>query len=564
MDLFAQLSVVIVVTAVLAGIARALKQPLTIAYILSGLLLTPFLFSTFDARGALGIFSQMGIAILLFIVGLHLSPHQVKDFGKASFLIGLFQVLFTATLGFYISLFLGFTAVEAIYVGVSLSFSSTIIVLKLISDKKDLEKLYGRLAIGILLFQDVVAAIALIFSSAFAGGNTGLSTFVFLFAKGLLMVSLVYLAGNYILPKLGSFFARSQEYLLLFSIAWGFGLASLFRYFGFSIEIGALIAGIALSISPYSHEISARLKPLRDFFVVMFFVSLGTQITSKNLGALWIQILVLTLFVLFLKSFIVTALVGQFRYNKKTAFLEGISLAQISEFSLILMLAGLRSGHVSENTFTIVIMTAVITIAVSSYLVLYAQKIYPHLSKFMNIFEQHRVIKERSIVSDYEVVLFGCNRLGYDFIRLFKEKGAGFLAVDFDPAIISYLEKEGINCVYGDAEDSEFLEDINISKAKIVVSTIPDYDANIFLINKIRATNMDSVLVALSHSVDEALEMYEAGASYVILPHFISGEFVADIAFKAGYDQHAIIKRKKEHLEYLNKRKSHGHTHDLS
>src|SRR3989344_9529592 len=204
MDLFAQLSIVIVVTAILAGVGRALKQPLTVAYILSGFLLTPFLFSTFDARGVLGIFSEMGIAILLFIVGLHLSPHQVKDFGKASFLIGLFQVLFTATLGFYISLFLGFASVQSIYVGIALSFSSTIIVLKLISDKKDLEKLYGRLAIGILLFQDVVAAIALIFSSAFSGGNTGLNTFVFLFAKGLLMVTLVYLVGNHVLPKFGS------------------------------------------------------------------------------------------------------------------------------------------------------------------------------------------------------------------------------------------------------------------------------------------------------------------------------------------------------------------------
>jgi voltage-gated potassium channel Kch len=154
--------------------------------------------------------------------------------------------------------------------------------------------------------------------------------------------------------------------------------------------------------------------------------------------------------------------------------------------------------------------------------------------------------------------------LGYDFVRSFKDRGAGFLAVDFDPAIIASLENEGVNCVYGDAEDSEFLEDINISTAKIVVSTIPDYDANIFLIQKIRETNKDSIVVVLSHSVDEALEMYEMGASYVILPHFISGEFAADITFKAGYNTREINKRKKEHLEYLNNRKIQGNNHDLS
>jgi Kef-type K+ transport system membrane component KefB/Trk K+ transport system NAD-binding subunit len=563
MDLFAQLSIVIVVTAVIAGIARALKQPLTIAYILSGFLLTPFVFNTSSAHDSLGIFSQMGIAILLFIVGLHLSPHQVKDFGKASFLIGLFQVLLTSTLGFYVALLLGFPTTESIYIGVALAFSSTIIVLKLISDKKDLEKLYGRIAIGILLLQDLVAMIALIFSSALSAQSPTASTFVILLLKGAVLIATVYLIGNYVLPKLGSFFARSQEYLLLFSIAWGFGLAAVFRHFGFSIEIGALIAGVALSVSPYSHEISARLRPLRDFFVVLFFVSLGTQITSNNLGQLWLQILVLTLFVLFIKAFIVAALVGQFRYNKKTAFLEGLSLAQISEFSLILMLVGVQAGHISDNTLTVIVMTAVITIAISSYLILYAEKIYPYFSKFMRIFERKRVIKERSIVSDYEVVLFGCNRLGYDFIRLFRDRGAGFLAVDFDPALISSLEKEGINCVYGDAEDAEFLEDINITTAKIVVSTIPDYEANIFLVQKIREVNQDSAVVLLSHSIEEALELYELGASYVILPHFLSGEFAADMTFKAGYDQKAITKRKKEHLEYLKHRKSRGQTHDV-
>ncbi len=563
MDIFAQLSLIIVTTAVVAGIAKYFKQPLTIAYILAGLILTPILFSADHSQETLHIFSEMGISILLFIVGLHLSPLELREFGKSSFLIGFFQVLLTATLGVYLSLLLGFSTVESIYIGIALSFSSTIIVLKLISDKKDLEKLYGRIAIGILLFQDLVAAVALIFSSAFSAGNAGINSFGMLFLKGLLVGSLIFLAAKYILPKLGAFFATSQEYLLIFSLAWGFGLAALFRYLGFSIEIGALIAGVALSVSPYSHEISARLRPLRDFFVVMFFVSLGSNINFENISSIWPAVLFFSAFALFIKAFVVTALMGEFKYNKKTAFLEGISLAQISEFSLVLLIIGARNGHVGELAFSSMILTAVLTIAVSSYFINYSENIYAYVSSYLGSFEKKETIVEKSIVTNYEVILFGCNRVGFDFIRMFKDLGSGFLAVDFDPAIIERLEKEGINSVYGDAEDGEFLDDLNVDKARIIISTIPDFEASMFLLSKVRSLSSDPLIIVLSYSIEEALKLYDKGASYVILPHFISGEFAADLTFRAGTNKRVITKRRNEHLEYLKKRKHIGHNHPI-
>ncbi len=200
---------------------------------------------------------------------------------------------------------------------------------------------------------------------------------------------------------------------------------------------------------------------------------------------------------------------------------------------------------------------------VSSYLIIYAEQIYPKLVFLLKSFEQKRTIKERSIVSDFEVILFGCNRVGYDFIRMFNNLGSGFLAIDFDPSIISMLEKDHINCMYGDAEDSEFLEDINVGKAKIIISTIPDYEASMFLLSHIRGQNEDSLIVTLSYNIEEALKLYAAGASYVILPHFISGEFAADLTFKAGVNKSEIHKRRAEHLEYLKKRKNLGQSHPV-
>lgn len=566
MNLFVMLSVIIVVATALAGLMRLLKQPIVIGYILAGLILGPFGFGLLRSTEEVSIFSQLGIAILLFIVGLHLSPREVRSLGKNVFLIGLLQVLLTAALGFGLSQVFNFTPVEGIYFGLALSFSSTIVVLKFLADKKDLEKLYGRITIGILLFQDIVAALALVFSSAFSNGYLGVAPFMLLLIKNLALLLVVALVSYYILPLLSGFFAHSSEYLFIFSLAWGFGLASLFGYLGFSIEIGALIAGVALSVTPYSQEISSRLKPLRDFFIVIFFIVLGTQIEFSQFSKVIYPLVISLAFVIFVKPLLLTILTQVFRYAPKTSFLAGISLAQTSEFSLILVLLGMNVGHVRGNVLSLVTMIGFISIISSTYLIKYAEKLYPLCLPLLKIFDYRFPSREMAhFVNEhvYDVVLFGCNRSGYDFLHMFKDLDTKFLAVDFDPDIIKDLLKNGFNCVYGDAEDAEFLEDINIGQAKIVISTIPDYEANCFLVNKIRNFSLATIVILISYSIDDAISLYENGATYVILPHFISGEFAARLTLEAGFDINNLHKKRDEHIQYLKQRKALGHSHPV-
>lgn len=563
MDIFLEISLVIVIAAAIAGLMKLVKQPIVIGYIVAGLILGPQIFHVLRSSETFQIFSEMGIAILLFIVGLHLNPKEFAAFGKSASFIGLLQIALTGTFGFLISLFLGFNLVEAVYLATALSFSSTIVVLKLISDKKELEKLYARISIGVLLIQDIFAAIALIVASTFSNGSPKIAPFVILIIKGILLVTAVYLTGNYILPKLSKFFARSQEYLFLFSLAWGFGLASLFRYFGFSVEIGALIAGVALSVTPYSQEISTKLKPLRDFFVVLFFITLGAQISFDAIPKIAVPLGVFVLFVLFFKPLVFEILVGLFRYSRKTGFYTALSLAQISEFSIILAILGTKLGHIREETLTLLTIVAVISISVSAYYMAHLDRLYYLFSKHLKIFERTRIYKEKSIVFDYKVILFGCNRAGFDFINKFNPLGQEFLAVDFDPDIIEELEKKGINCCYGDAEDGDFLDEINIDKAEVIVSTIPDYDASLFLLTKVRKANPYSVVFLISYNIDEALEFYEKGASYVILPHFIGGEVVSKYAFEAQNNPLEIRNRRTNHFNYLKERKAQGHAHPV-
>jgi len=234
-------------------------------------------------------------------------------------------------------------------------------------------------------------------------------------------------------------------------------------------------------------------------------------------------------FIVVVKPLLVTLILELMGYNRKTAFFTGVGLAQISEFSLILLMLGLRFGHVSEETLSLVTILAFASIALSTYFISYVEKIYPLFIPLISIFERKKIKSDDFFAKPYEVILFGCNRSGYDFIKIFKFFGKKFLAVDFDPEIIKQLNSRGINCCYGDAEDSEFLEEVNIAKAKIVVSTIPEYETNAFLVSKIRAENGNSIVFLICYNIDEAIKLYERGATYVILPHFISGEFAAKL-----------------------------------
>jgi Kef-type K+ transport system membrane component KefB len=360
---FIQLTIILLTAFILAYIARLLKQPIVIGYIVAGIIISPFIIKFGASTEMINLFSKFGIALLLFIVGLHLNPKTIKEIGASSLVVGLAQIVFTFGVAFLVSLtLLHLNVVSSAYVGIALSFSSTIIIMKLFSDKQDLDSLYSKISIGILILQDLVAIAVLIFIST-VSGEADLVGFTFkgaMLGIGLLVV--LSLFGLFVLPRFTKSLAKSQELLFLFSIAWCFLIASLFSYLGFSIEIGALIAGIALSISPYSVEISSKMRPLRDFFLVIFFIILGLNTQFSNLGPILLNAIVLSLIVLIVKPIITMAFLALFKYTKRTNFLVGTTLAQISEFSLIILLLGVSLGQVNSEVLYTVILTMIITI----------------------------------------------------------------------------------------------------------------------------------------------------------------------------------------------------------
>jgi Kef-type K+ transport system membrane component KefB/Trk K+ transport system NAD-binding subunit len=553
-EIFLQISIVLLIVFGISVFMRLLKQPLIIGYIISGIVIGPLVFNLLPNRETLEVFSQFGISFLLFIVGINLNPKIIKEVGKISLITGIGQLVFTSLIGYFIGIGFGFPPITSLYIAVALTFSSTIIIMKLLSDKDALDKLFGKISIGFLLVQDFIAIVMLIIISSFSNGGNMTNLVFSILIKVVILFAVLFPVSYFVLPKLGSFLAKSQEFLFIFAISWGLGLSALFLYIGFSIEVGALIAGITLSMSPYSYEVSSKLKSLRDFFVISFFILLGSQMIFADISSLWLPVIIFSLFVLIGNPLIVMVLMGIFGYSKNTGFMAGLTVAQISEFSLILVALGVRIGHISEEILSFVTIIGLITIAGSTYLIMYAEKMYPFLSKYLSIFERKK-LKEKAIKNlDYEYILFGENRIGFSIMKSFMRLKKKYIVVDFNPERVKRLNSAGINCIYGDVSNADFLDDLRVGKMKLIVSTIPEKEINLMLLDKIRKINKELIIIVTARQLSDTNDLYRAGADYVILPHFLGGEYTAKIIENAKENKKEYEKEKQNQLKEIKQR----------
>lgn len=555
MDLFSELSLIIFVAMLVSLLMKYLKQPLIVGYIFTGVLVGPYFLNIVQSKDTIELFSKIGITILLFIVGLNLSPQVIKEVGKVSLLTGIAQVIFTTVIGFCLALALGVDRIAAIYISIALTFSSTIIILKLLSDKGDINKLYGKIAIGFLLVQDVVATLVLLFTTSFANGEGNMMALALLtILKGALLIGFMIIISQYVIPHIMKFVASSQELLFVFSLSFGLGIATFFTYFGFSVEIGALVAGVALSMTPYAIEVSSRLRPIRDFFILLFFTLLGSQMVLDNIGALIVPTIILSIFVLIGNPIIVVIIMNLLGLGRRTSYMAGLTVAQVSEFSLILASLGFEFGHIPRETLSLITLVGLVTISISTYLILYADGIYPHIEKLLTMLEFRKGGKDRIHEKTCNAILFGYNRVGHDFVSALYKLELDFIVVDFNPEAIKHLEAENIAYKFGDAKDVEFLNELSLKSLKYVISSIPDFETNVMLVKKIREVNNKAIVIAISDSVDEAKSLYEIGANYVVMPHYLGASYAVKLISRAGTSKKEFEYHKRRHMEHLSKR----------
>ncbi len=551
-DFFTELSLVILVTVGVSVIMKVIRQPLILGYILAGLLVGPSFLNLIHSTEIFNSFSEIGIALLLFIIGLGMNIAELKKLGKPIFIAVMSTFVTMTVFGYTASSLMGFTRNEGLIIALALFFSSTIIIVKVLSDKKEVNRLHGQIAIGVILLEDLVATLALLFIVAGETGGLSLSEVGLLLIKGLLLVLMLFIANSKILGRVTRMMASSQELLFLFALGWGFGIAALFEWAGFSIEVGALFAGVALATLPYSQEIGARLKPLRDFFVVVFFITLGQSLELNNLSEGLIPALILSVIVIVLKPTAIITSLGLLGYPKRVSFKAGINLSQISEFSIILVLLAQSSGLVDDKISAIITLVAIITITTSTYLMHYDNQLFLIFDKIkFKMFEKETVHREKRSRSKYPMLLFGYHKGGHEFISTFKEMGKKYIVIDYDPTVLDVLERQNIPYVYGDATDLELLEEIGIESAKLIVSTFTEYDVTRQLVANVQRINPNAVIICHAENQKEGLALYELGATYVMIPHYIGSEKVSAFIRQKGLDKQQFEHFREKHMGRL-------------
>ena len=526
-NVFIEIAALLAVVTVIGMLGLMLRQPLIVSFIASGIILGPSVLGWVEAADEIELLAQMGIALLLFVVGLKLDLHIIRTMGPVALATGLGQVLFTSIFGFLIALALGMAPVAALYVGVALTFSSTIIIVKLLSDKKEIDALHGRIAVGFLIVQDIVVVLVMIGLTALGAGTAAepdalALEMMLVLLKGIAMLGVVALLMKYVLPSLTRHLAQSAELLILFAIAWAVTMAAVGHTLGFSKEVGAFLAGVSLASTPFRELIGARLVSLRDFLLLFFFIELGSGLEIATLGAQLVPALVFSVFVLLGNPIIVMIIMGIMGYRKRTSFLAGLTVAQISEFSLILAALGLSLGHLDVNTVGLITLVGLITISGSTYMILYSHPLYNRLSPLLSVFERKNADRETEYDTDEtglpQVIIFGLGRYGCGIADNLRAQNCRVLGIDIDPEVVRTQAQENMQMRFGDAEDPEFLESLPLARVKWVVSTARERDINMSLLKSLQREKFKG-RVALTASNDRDAELLQqAGADLVLKP----------------------------------------------
>ena len=538
---FYELAALLALAAGVGFIGMLLRQPMIVSFIAVGVLAGPSALGIIGSPEKIELLAELGIAVLLFLVGLKLDLQLIRNFGTVALLTGLGQILFTAAGGFAISMGLGLSMMTSLFVAIGLSFSSTIIIIKMLSDKKEIDALHGRIAIGILILQDIFVVLAMMGLSALSAGNEinghggGSVAEQLLSASGAAVVILAFVMVfiRFLATPFTARIARSPELLVTFAIAWAALFAMLGHHFGFSKELGGLLAGISLASTPFREAIVARLSSVRDFLLLFFFIALGAKLDLSILGGQVNAAIILSAFVLIGKPILVMVVMGLMGYRKRSGFLAGVTLAQISEFSLIFMSMAYSLGYITEQDLGLVTLVGLITIALSVYMINYAQTLYRWLEPFLGVFERKRPYREevegqqKVGKKTYDVILFGLGRYGSAMAAHLNSKKQRILAVDFNPDVVRRWRRQGYDALYGDASDPDLLHALPLQHTKWVVSTLPQHDMGLThedprlaLVEGLRHTGYRGKIAFSTQSSNEVDKLIEHGADVVFLPFY--------------------------------------------
>jgi Kef-type K+ transport system membrane component KefB/Trk K+ transport system NAD-binding subunit len=559
-DLLAAIAVSVVAAAALALVARTLRQPLILGYIAGGVVLGRHLgLGIVSDEASIEVISEIGLIFLLFIIGLEIDVPRVLQAGRTILVLGILQFPLCAGLTWYalsgpVAPFGG--RLDGLYIAVALSLSSTLIVVKLIYDKLEIATLAGRLTLGVLIFQDLWAIAFMAVQPNL--DRLGAGPLLGSLGAGALLVATAALLSRSVLPTLFRAIATSYELVLITSIAWCFLVAGVAGWIGLSFEMGALLAGLVLAALPYGMEVVARLSGVRDFFVTLFFVTLGLKMPAPSRGTLWLAG-VAALLIILTRFAVIFPLSALLRLDVRTATVVSINLAQVSEFSLVILGVGAAYGHVSAEVSAVVLYTLLVTAVLSTYSILHNHAVASALGRAVartglpQLMGRRRRPPPAPTARRQDIFLLGCSREGLAFLERLGRARSGMkgriLAIDFNPETLERLQADGVECVYGDVSHPETLRMAGIEHASVVVSSVPDSylrgTTNLMLFRVVRSLAPKARIIVTGDTLAEASALYAEGAHYVLIPPALAAEHLYDLLAEVSDSTLAAARRRQ-------------------
>lgn len=512
--------IMVIAAAGFALLARQLRIPTIVGYLLAGVFLGPLTQIVADAE-AVAMISELGIVLLLFLVGLELNVAKIRHLGAVALLAGMGQIVVTLILGLGCCLLLGFDLTTALIVGTALTFSSTVVVVKVLTEKKELDSLHGRIGIGVLLVQDLVAILLLTVlneleaEAAFSLSNMLRNTTLAITGMILLLV-LSLAAARFLLLGLLTWASTYPGMLFIWSLCWCFILVQIAHWFHLSHEIGAFLAGLSLAQLPFNHELRRRVHPLMNFFIAIFFTSLGIHLDLDLPLRDYLIALILSAFVLGGKLTVVMATTSRLRIDEKSAFYSAALLCQISEFSLIFASLAFTKGLLNESNLSIIGLIALVTISLSAYIIQYKIPIYRATKRrWLTAFgaREAKAAPEPKSFLQQHVILVGLNSMGQQIASQLTDLGEKVLAIDTNPKRLANLPCQTL---VGNAEDWALLEEANLPQAKLLVSALHIEDTNDLLAYRCRQLQVPCAIHAVD--LEETNNLLEMDVTYLMIP----------------------------------------------
>jgi CPA2 family monovalent cation:H+ antiporter-2 len=513
-DFVLLLAVAVAVTLV----SHRLRVPPVAGLLLTGILIGPSGLALARESEHVHTLAEIGVVALLFTTGLEFSLARLRKLRRPFFIGGSLQSIGTILLTFVVARAAGAEPRHALFFGFLVALSSTAIVLKLLGDRDEIDSPHGRAAVGILLFQDFLVVPMVVLTPLLAGeGRASPATLVFRFGGGLLVLAVAVLAARYVIPRILAVLARTQvrEIFILGSLVLVLAMTLLTSSLGFSAALGAFLAGILLAESEYSHQIFADVVPFRDVFSSIFFVSIGMLLEVPPVFSAWGRIAALAAIILLAKAIIVAGTVSLLRYPIRTALLAGIALAQVGEFSFVLLTVPGARSLLDADEFQAFVGASVFTMIMTPLLVAWA----PALSMKLADVAPSGAKGDSDGLSGH-VIVVGHGVSGHNLVRVLREVGIRHVVVELDPVRAETAKSEGSRVIFGDATRMEILEMAGVERAAVAVFLISDQYALERGIRFARQLNRSIYLIVRTHLVSQIEELYGAGADEVVADEF--------------------------------------------